>query len=141
MTLARRPGLLLTLTLLAAASGCATSRPVAMSAESSSITSTRFPTDAGGGRAIAASALVFDPPVTLAEAPIYLGREDRGPSAFFGYEEGYTEYYRLSVDDRQTFNGGVGYGSYGGGWGGYSNGWYDRYDRRAVSVKTGVIRR
>ncbi|QOV89317.1 hypothetical protein [Humisphaera borealis] len=140
MTLARRPSLLLTLALLAAGSGCTASREAAGPNEPPSITSTRFP-DAAGGNPIAASALVFDPPITLAEAPIYLGRENRGPAAFFGYEEGFTEYYRLSVDDRQTFNGGVGYGYSGGNWGGNSGGWYDRYDRRAVSVKTGVIRR
>lgn len=125
--------LLLAVTL----TGCAQSPPVVT--EPSSITSTRFPEDSGA-RPVAASALAFDPPVTLAEAPLYLGREGRGLSAFFGYEEGFTEYYRLYTDDRQIGYGGPTYGSgyYGyGGWGG----WYDRYERRATSVKTGVIRR
>ena len=125
----------LSLTAIFVAGGCATQTP-----EPVSITSTRFPDEAGGGRAIAASALVFDPPVTLAEAPLYLGREGRGPSAFFGYEEGFTEYYRLYVDDRQIGYGSPSYGSGYNGYGGYG-GWYDRYERRATSVKTGVIRR
>lgn len=86
-----------------------------------------------------ASALVFDPPVTLGEPPLYLSRAGREPAAFFGYEEGYLEYYRLTVDDRQVgYGGGIGYGGYhGGAWGG----WYDRYERRAISEKTGFIRR
>lgn len=117
------------------AGGC-TTKP----AEPVSITSTRFPEEATGGRVIAASALVFDPPVTLAEAPLYLGREGRGTAAFFGYEEGFTEYYRLYTDDRQLGYGSPSYGSGYNGYGGYG-GWYDRYERRATSVKTGVIRR
>lgn len=98
------------------------------------------------GPAVAASALVFAPPVTLGEPPIDLDRASRAPGAFFGYDEGSTEYYRLTVDDTQQFDGGVagrgrgwGGGSFGGG--GSGSGWHDHYERRAVSERVGAIRR
>ena len=136
---------LILLTALAAAApivGC-TGRPPADPARPESITSTRFAPDAfDESRAVAASALVFDPPVTLDEPQLDLSRADRQPSAFFGYEEGSIEYYRLTVDDRQLGYGGGGYGGYGRGRGGGGGwGWYDRYERRAVSEKVGAIRR
>jgi len=111
----------------------------------SRITATRFPEPADDepGQAVVASALVFDPPVAFGEPELNLARAGRGPAAFFGYEEGFTEYYRLTVDDRQIGYGGAYGGQFGsgrGGWGGWG-GWYDRYERRAVSEKTGVIRR
>jgi hypothetical protein len=100
-----------------------------------------------GGEAVAASALVFAPPVTLDEPPIDLDRAARRPGAFFGYDEGSVEYYRLTVDDTQSFDGSVsararGYGGRGsfGGFGSGS-GWHDHYERRAVSERVGAIRR
>lgn len=139
-----RAPLILLVTLTAAAisvTGCA-ARP-SPQPESPSITSTRFAPDRfDDAQAVAASALVFDPPVALDEPPIDLSRADRQPSAFFGYEEGFAEYYRLTVDDRQIGYGGVGYGGHRGGRGSVGGwGWYDRYERRAVSDKVGVIRR
>lgn len=97
-------------------------------------------------RAAAASALVFDPPVTTTEPPIELARGPRQPGAFFGYDEGSIEYYRLYVDDQQVFGiqsggrRGVGGYGYGGGWG-WGGGWQDRYERRATSERVGAIRR
>lgn len=130
----------LLLALLGVVTGCSQAdRP--SNAEMGSITSTRFVEPDDGAQAVAASALVFDPPVTLTEQPIYLGREGRGSSAFFGYEEGFVEYYRLTVDDRQTLYGGLGYGGSSGYGRGNWGGWYDRYDRRAYIEKTGSIRR
>jgi hypothetical protein len=99
-------------------------------------------------RAATASALVFDPPVTTTEPPIELARAPRQPGAFFGYDEGSIEYYRLYVDDQQVFGiqpgvrrgiGAYGYGA-GGGWG-WGGGWQDRYERRATSERVGAIRR
>ncbi|HEX8913404.1 MAG TPA: hypothetical protein VF796_13670 [Humisphaera sp.] len=97
----------------------------------------------GGYRAVAASALVFDPPVALSEPPIELARGPRQPAAFFGYDEGSVETYRLYVDDRQTFGNSPVGGYRGGRWSGGGNawGWYDRYDRRATSERVGAIHR
>jgi hypothetical protein len=98
-----------------------------------------------GGQAVAASALVFSPPVTLDEPPIDLDRTARAPGAFFGYDEGSIEYYRLTVDDTQAFNGSAGGSGRGfggrGSLGGYGGGWRDRYERQAVSERVGAIRR
>ena len=99
-----------------------------------------------GGEAVAASALAFAPPITIGEPPIDLDRTARAPAAFFGYDEGSTEYYRLTVDDAQSFDGAVG-GRGGRGWGGGGfgggggSGWNDHYERRAVSERVGAIRR
>ncbi|MDB5295675.1 MAG: hypothetical protein JWO31_1658 [Phycisphaerales bacterium] len=143
----------------ALAGGCGGRPPAAddsSRADALSITSTRFaPTDGPGGRtndaadrAVVASALAFSPPVTFGEPALDLDRAARRPAAFFGYEEGFVETYRLTVDDRQLGLGGSGFGgSHGGGGGrsaggwGSGGGWYDRYDRQAVSERTGVIRR
>jgi hypothetical protein len=128
------------ITLLAAAAlaqgcGSATSSSAAGRDDASITTVTEY-----RGEAVAASALVFAPPVTLDEPTINLDRAPRQPAAFFGYDEGSIEYYRLTVDDRQTFsNSGDGGGrSWGGG---YGSGWSGRYDRQAVSERVGAIRR
>jgi hypothetical protein len=137
--------LLATLTIATSTVGCAsrTSPSRSGSTEVQSITSTRFaPQPFDESQAVAASALVFDPPVALEEPALDLSRADRQPSAFFGYEEGFVEYYRLTVDDRQLGYGGSGYGGFRNGRGGAGGwGWSDRYERRAVSEKVGVIRR
>lgn len=96
------------------------------------------------GEPIAASALVFAPPVTLSEPPLNLDRAGRKPGAFFGYDDGSIEYYRVTVDDRQVFDGTPRYHARGwgtGNWQGSGSGWYDRYERRAVSERVGAIRR
>lgn len=140
--MARVPYILLAAVASAASlAGCA-STPSPAPPEPQSITSTRFdPADFDESRAVAASALAFDPPVALDEPALDLSRAGRQPSAFFGYEEGFAEYYRLTVDDRQLGYSDGGYGGSGRGRGGGGWGWYDRYERRAYSEKVGVIRR
>ena len=76
----------------------------------------------------AAAALVFEPPAGRGVPPAVLARDDRQPEAFVGYAEGVTEYFYVRWDDRQS-NRGRGY--YGG----------DRYERRAISEKVGVLYR
>ena len=74
----------------------------------------------------ASAALVFTPPVALDAPPVELSRSDRQPSAFVGYPEMVSEHFYLRWDDRQT-----------------NDGFHerDRYERRAISEKTGVLYR
>lgn len=125
--------------------GCvSSSRPAEESVGLSTVTRGGRQADPGS-EMVAASSLVFAPPITLSEPPLNLDRASRQPGAFFGYDDGSVEYYSLTVDDRQVFGsddnvghrGGGGYGGYGG----YGGGWSDRYERRAVSERVGAIRR
>ncbi len=52
-----------------------------------------------------AAALAFDPPITLAEGPINISRDDRGPAALVGFEESSTTYYDIYSDNRQADDG------------------------------------
>jgi hypothetical protein len=74
----------------------------------------------------ASAALVFTPPVALGAPPVELARDERQPSAFVGYPEMVSEHFYLRWDDRQSSDG---FGD------------RDRYERRAVSEKTGVLYR
>ena len=76
----------------------------------------------------AAAALVFEPPVARDVPPPMLERDGRQPEAFVGYAEGVTESFYLRWDDRQS---NWGRGRHGG----------DRYERRAISEKVGVLYR
>lgn len=58
-----------------------------------------------------------------------LAREGREPEAFVGYAEGVAEYFYLRWDDRQS------------NWGAGRHGGDDRYERRAISEKVGVLYR
>ena len=49
-----------------------------------------------------ASALAFDAPITLGEAPIEISRSDRGPAAFMGYDQQSTSAYDTVSYNRQT---------------------------------------
>jgi hypothetical protein len=71
--------------------------------------------------------LVFDPPVTLGQAPLELSRDGRAVDAFVGYESVTATYFYLRTDDRQMDNSNL-----------HNN---DRYERRAVSEKVGVTYR
>jgi hypothetical protein len=51
--------------------------------------------------AVAASALVFDPPLVRDEPPLLLARQPRQPSAVVGYDEVQTTFFYLRMDDRQ----------------------------------------
>lgn len=77
----------------------------------------------------AAAALVFEPSMGQALPDGALAREGREPEAFVGYAEGVAEYFYLRWDDRQS---NWGRGGHGGG---------DRYERRAISEKVGVLYR
>src|SRR5580698_2400123 len=50
----------------------------------------------------AASALAFDPPLTLHQRPLELSRAGRGEAAFAGYEDSTTTYFDIWTDDRRT---------------------------------------
>ena len=83
-----------------------------------------------------AAALAFSPPL-LQEAPaIELSRDLRRPAAFVGYPESVAEFFYVRWDDRQSGGDGRGFGSRGGG-----SGSRDRYERRAISEKSGVLYR
>jgi len=70
-----------------------------------------------------ATALAFTPPISANLPAMDLSRDGRAPEAFFGFEQGFTTYYDLHIDDRQ------------------SNGNHDRYLREATSDKVGVLLR
>ena len=77
----------------------------------------------------AAAALVFEPAVSHELPPDALARDGREPHAFVGYPEGVAEYFYLRWDDRQS------------NWGRGRHGGDDRYERRAVSERVGVLYR
>ena len=85
-----------------------------------------------------AAALVFAPPIVQDAPPLELARDVRQPGAFFGYQESVAEYFYVRWDDRQVGGGAGGWGARGG-WG--AGGSRDRYERRAISEKTGVLYR
>src|SRR5204863_4846649 len=66
------------------------------------------------------AALVFDPPVSMNEPTVELDREPRQASAFVGYEELSTTFFYVRNDDRWRTDG------------------LDRFERRAISERTGV---
>jgi len=80
-----------------------------------------------------AAALAYAAPVRDLSAPIdfVADREYRRPRAFIGYESLVREYFWLRTEDNQRFGGGYGHGG----------GHYDRYERRAISTRVGVIER
>jgi hypothetical protein len=84
-----------------------------------------------------AAALVFSPPLLQDSPPLELARDARQPAAFVGYPESVAEYFYVRWDDRQSGGEGSGFGFRGGGGGG----WGDRYERRAISEKVGVLYR
>jgi hypothetical protein len=88
--------------------------------------------------ATTASALVFDPPVTVGEPAVDLSREDRAASAFVAFEDPITTYFWIHTDDYQNIGGG-----WGGGWGCGDDcgGTLDRYRRRAIIDTFGVTHR
>lgn len=83
-----------------------------------------------------AAALVFSPPLLQDAPPLELARDIRQPSAFVGYPESVAEFFYVRWDDRQTGGDGSGFGFRGGG-----SGSRDRYERRAISEKVGVLYR
>ena len=70
-------------------------------------------------RAVAASALLFDPPMYADELAPELAREGREPSAFVAYEDQTTTFSYIRIDDRQTGDD------------------RERYERRAVIERFG----
>ncbi|MDW8263292.1 MAG: hypothetical protein RMJ35_12265 [Phycisphaerales bacterium] len=72
-----------------------------------------------------AAALAFAPPAGVSVPEWVLERTQRGPSAFVGYESLSTEHFWLRIDDRYRFG----------------RGDYDRFERRAVSTRVGVLER
>ena len=89
--------------------------------------------------AVTASALVFDPPVTIGDEPLELSRADRQPGAFVGYDGPIVEHFYIRMDDSQigsSFGGGR--GGRRGGWGGAGGGSFDSYERRAITERIGV---
>ena len=112
--------LALTLALLVLVVGCARQRHPATVRSPDPLTEARP----------AAAALVFEPAVPRDFDPQSLSRDDRQPQAFMGYPEGIAEYFYLRWDDRQS------------NWGhGHKGAGHDRYERRAVSERVGVMYR
>jgi hypothetical protein len=72
---------------------------------------------------VASAALVFDPPVIAGQPPLDLSRQERDPQAFVGFDQVRTDFYYVRFDDRQT------------------NDFTDRFERRAISVRTGISQR
>lgn len=80
-----------------------------------------------------ATALAMVPPVAMDLYPsAALDRSLRSPRAFVGYEHGTTEFYWMRTDDRMRF----GTDGNGSSWG-----WGDRFERRAVTTRLGVLSR
>jgi hypothetical protein len=92
-------------------SGCASEQPV-MQADNAPLVT--------GSAGATASALAFDVPITLYAPYIDISRDDRGPVAVVGYEEGGTSYYDVVTDNRQTTDGS------------------DQFVREAVTERVGV---
>lgn len=80
----------------------------------------------------AAAALVFQPAIAEDMPQLDLSRDGREPEAFVGYAEGVAEHFYVRWDDRQS---NYGHGRRGG------SGAFDRYERRAISEKVGVLYR
>jgi hypothetical protein len=86
-------------------------------------------------------ALAYAPPVAQGNGYGSLDRAGRQPQAFVGYETLVTEYFWLRTDDRFRFytsGGGRSGSGHGSGFGSTAN---DRYERRAVSTRIGVLDR
>lgn len=81
----------------------------------------------------AAAALVFEPVIAYDGPALDLSRDGRESEAFVGYPEGVAEYFYVRWDDRQA--------DYSHGRRGFGSGTYDRYERRAISEKVGVLYR
>jgi hypothetical protein len=86
---------ILFISLVLALAGCAASQPVvkivpAPPALSDAAVDSR-----------PAAALVFTPPVTLGMPALNLSRAGREPQAFWGFNQGVTDYYDVQLDDRQ----------------------------------------
>ena len=94
--------------------------------------------DAAIPASASASALVFRPPVAAGEQMPDLSRAARQPSAFVGFEDPIVEYYDVTTIDRQVAGGRLDRSGSGFGW---SGGACDRYERRAVTEKIGVLHR
>jgi hypothetical protein len=73
--------------------------------------------------AVASAALVFDAPITLDEAPLDISRSDRGPAAFWGFDQQSTSAYDVFTYNRQSTDRG------------------DRFVQDSYSEKTGIIQR
>jgi hypothetical protein len=75
--------------------------------------------------AIAAS-LVFEPPIVASQPKFEFSRAGRAPEAYAGFEEIISTYYYLRVDDRQLD---------------YNGQSHDRFERRAITTRVGVVHR
>jgi hypothetical protein len=95
--------------------------------------------DAAIPASASASALVFRPPVAAGEQMPDLSRAARQPSAFVGFEDPIIEYCDVTTIDRQVAGGRLDRSGSGFGWCGGAS--CDRYERRAVTEKIGVLHR
>ena len=114
---------------------------IAMGCQSQRPRVTELPGEPSGeveyDEAVTASALVFDPPVTIGEEPLELSRADRQPGAFVGYDGPTVEHVYIRMDDSQIGSS-FGGGGRRGGWGGGGGGSFDFYERRAITERIGV---
>ncbi len=70
----------------------------------------------------ASAALVFDAPITTSEPSIDISRDDRGATAFMGFDEGSTTQYDVFSYNRQTERG-------------------DRYVQQEITERSGTLQR
>lgn len=82
---------------------------------------------------VVAPALAMRPVLVQEDSIPSLWRAGREPVAVIGYESQVTEFYYLRTDDRQRFGDGF--------RGGFGGGFQDRFERRAVSARIGVLYR
>ena len=101
------------------AAGCTTSRGQQVPAQPIAQSASTY------DDAVAAS-LVFEPPIVASQPRIDFSRDGRAAEAFAGFEEIISTYYYLRVDDRQL------------DYNGHS---HDRFERRAITTRVGVIHR
>ena len=79
-----------------------------------------------------AAVLAFDPPALAGMPQLDLSRDDRGASAFLGYEDATTTYYSLTTNDW--------YSDFTGGGGRLGRGFNpDYYQRQAIAQTSGII--
>ncbi|HZZ41393.1 MAG TPA: hypothetical protein VFE58_00515 [Tepidisphaeraceae bacterium] len=83
---------IITILLLSTLIGCASQHP-ASTAQTPALTPTY---------AYPASALVFDPPIAYNVPALDLSRNDRGPSAFAGFQQSTTSLTYTFTDDHQS---------------------------------------
>ena len=80
---------------------------------------------------VGATALAFDPPIIIGQAPVDLDRQFMEPTAFVGFEGPSISTYWIHTEDEME----------SGLYGLWGNSTRDRYRRRTIMDKTGSLYR